>query len=114
MLLAVQRSVMEVGRVGVNSVFFRLLECIWLFSSARVIFYYLSSLYTSFLFFCKLTMSLTREILEEILDKMLSSLQSSLDFLSAQYDSLLKAFKEQESKMKELSSVNSLLKAEIC
>lgn len=44
----------------------------------------------------------------------LSPLQSSLDFLSAQYDSLLKSFKEQESKIKELSSENSLLQAEIC
>ena len=59
-------------------------------------------------------MSLTREILEEILDKKLSPFQSSLDFLSAQYDSLLKSFKEQVSKIKELSSENSLLKAEIC
>ena len=64
----------------------------------------------SLLSFCKLIMSLTREILEEIIDKKLSPLQSSLDFLSAQCDSLLKSFREQESKIKELSSENSLFK----
>lgn len=51
--------------------------------------------------------------LESLLDKKLAPIQESIDFFAAKYDKLLKQFEQQETKIRELSSENVLLKSQV-